>query len=147
MLRSDRVAGAILCAFSLWVLWLAWPLPFGGAHNPGPGFLPRLLGMLLFAASLLVVLRGGASARIDGLGWSELPRVAALAGGLAFAALALETLGYRLTMFALLVFYLGVVERLPIIWVATLSVALPFGAHWVIDTMLRTPLPRGALGW
>lgn len=145
--RTDRLAGAVLCAFSLWVLWLAWPLPFGGIRDPGPGFLPRLLGLLLLACGAIVALRGGASPRLAALGWTELPRVLAIAGGMGFAALALEPLGFRLTMFALLVFYLGIVERRPIGWVIALSVGLPLAVFHVIDPLLRVPLPRGVLGW
>jgi hypothetical protein len=145
--RTDRLAGAILCAFSLWVLWLAWPLPFGGIRDPGPGFLPRLLAVLLLVSGAIVALRGSAAPRLVALDWTELPRVLAIAAGMGFAALALESLGFRLTMFALLVYYLGIVERCPIGWVIALSIGLPLAVFHVIDSLLRVPLPRGVLGW
>lgn len=147
MTRTDRVAGAVLLAFSLWILWMAWPLPFGGVSNPGPGFLPRVLGVLLLLASTVVVLRGGSSATWSSLSWPELPRVMAIVAGMSFAALALEPLGFRPTMFALLLFYLGVVERRPVGWVLGLSIALPLVVFYGIDTVLRVPLPRGSLGF
>jgi hypothetical protein len=60
--------------------------------------------------------------------------------------LALERIGYRLTMIALLVFMLGVVERkrpLPILLVA---VGFAFISYYVFATLLRVQLPQGPWG-
>jgi hypothetical protein len=64
-----------------------------------------------------------------------------------FAALALERLGYRLTMAAVLGFLVGVVERKGILLSAAFALALALGSFYVFDTVLRVPLPRGPGGF
>jgi hypothetical protein len=71
--------------------------------------------------------------------------VAILAAG-AFAALALERLGYRLTILSVMVFLLALVERRG--WLATslFALVLAFGSYFLFGTVLRVPLPRGPFG-
>ena len=64
----------------------------------------------------------------------------------AFAALALERLGFRVTIALSLAFLLRVVERQGAIFSLVLSIAFAAGAFLLFDTLLRVPLPRGALG-
>ena len=58
-----------------------------------------------------------------------------------------ERLGYRLTMVALLIFFLGVVERRN--WIAAVVVAIGFSliSYLVFATWLRVPLPVGPWGF
>ena len=65
----------------------------------------------------------------------------------AFAALALERLGYRLTITTMLLFLLGVVERKRPVAAAIFAAALAGGTFLLFDGILRVPLPRGPLGF
>jgi putative tricarboxylic transport membrane protein len=64
----------------------------------------------------------------------------------AFAALALERLGYRLTIGAALLFLLAVVERKRTAGALLFAAAFAAGSFILFDTLLRVPLPRGPWG-
>jgi hypothetical protein len=65
----------------------------------------------------------------------------------AAATYALEPLGYRITIAALLVFFLGVMEHRRPLMVGTVAITFSLLSYYLIGTLLRVPLPRGAVGW
>src|SRR5688572_27058807 len=111
MLTSDRVAGGGLTLFALLVLWESRRYPLGSLHNPGPGYMPVVLASLLMLFGLLILATGGRSEPFSALRWGEGRHAAAILGMCAFAAVALERLGYRLTVLLVLLVLLGIVER------------------------------------
>ncbi len=141
----DRVAGLILLALGLAIVWAARALPFGTLGAPGAGLFPVALALLLAAAGLGLAARGGGPA-LRALGWTEARRGFAVFASLAFAALALESLGYRLTVAAVLLFLIGAVERKG--WLPAVLVAAGFaaGTYALFADFLRVPLPRGPFG-
>jgi hypothetical protein len=145
-LSRDRFAGLGLMALGLAVAWEARALPFGSLGAPGAGMFPVALVALLAVAGLGIALRGGGPALRD-LGWAESRRGLAIFASLAFAAVLLETLGYRLTVAAVLLFLIGVVERKS--WLAAPLVAIGFalGSYALFAQFLRVPLPRGPFGF
>ena len=60
--------------------------------------------------------------------------------------LALERLGFRLTIALSLAFLLGVVERKGFTVTAAVSIVFAGAAFFLFDTLLRVPLPRGPFG-
>jgi hypothetical protein len=102
---------------------------------------------VLAVLALVIVTRGRATPPLAALGWVELPRAVAVAAAAAFAALALERLGYRLTVILVLAVLLGVVERRPPWLVALVTAGAAFGSFWLFHTVLRVPLPRGPFGF
>ena len=63
------------------------------------------------------------------------------------ATLALERIGYRLTVIVLLVFFLGVLERKRPLPVALVSLGFGFASFYVVGDLLRVPLPRSPWGF
>jgi len=145
-LRNDQVSGAVLVVLALVVAWQSRAYPLGTYNEPGPGFLPLILASFLGLTGLAVALAGGASARFAATRWPELGRALLVLGACAFGAGALEPLGYRLTMAALLVFFLGVVERKRPVAVIAVAFAFPWLSYLVFATWLRVPLPLGPGG-
>jgi hypothetical protein len=145
-LTNDRVSGAILFLLGLFVAWQNRSYPVGTLVEPGPGMLPLALAVFIGAIGLLIAVRGGDSAPLRLAAWPELGRAGVILAACAVAAVALERLGYRLTVFALLLFFLGVVERRH--WMASLAVAAGFSivSYLVFATWLRVPLPLGPGG-
>lgn len=141
----DRVAGAVLLALGLSIVWEARALPFGSLGAPGAGMYPVSLAFILAAIGLLLALKGGGPT-LAAPGWKEARPALSIFGALAFAALALESLGYRLTVAAVLLFLIGAVERKG--WLAAALVAFGFalGSHALFADFLRVPLPRGPFG-
>lgn len=142
----DRASGAAFAVFSGLVLWESSKIPFGTLADPGPGALPMLLASVLLACSLFVMLLGSGE-RLNAIEWSEWRHGAAILGTLAFMAAAMETLGYRATIFGGLFVLVAFVERKG--WIAALifAAAFAFGTYGVFHTLLRVQLPRGMFGF
>jgi hypothetical protein len=147
MVTRDRVAGACIVLFALYVLHENRVLPLGTLHKPGPGYMPLLLASILGVAGVLIIVVGGRSPAFVSLDWSEWKHAVAILLGCAFTALALERLGYRLTMLSLVAFLLAVIERRKILEVVALALALSFGTYYVFCTLLQVPLPLGPGGF
>ncbi|MEK7245258.1 MAG: tripartite tricarboxylate transporter TctB family protein [Pseudomonadota bacterium] len=141
----DRVAGAVLFALGLLIVWEARTLPFGSLRVPGAGMFPVALALMLAALGLLLALKGGGPA-LRALGWKEARQGLAIFGALAFAALALDSLGYRLTVAAVLLFLIGAVERKGWLVAALVAIGFALGSHALFADFLRVPLPRGPFG-
>jgi hypothetical protein len=121
-------------------------LPLGSLRNPGPAYVPVVLALVLLGFGALVFLLGGRAPRLAAVGWSEWRHAVAIFVICAFAALALERLGFRLTIALSLAFLLGVVERKRVAVTAAVSIVFAGAAFFLFDTLLRVPLPRGPFG-
>lgn len=149
MLRSltiDQVTGGVFAAFSLLVLWESRSIPFGFLAEPGPGAMPTLLASTLLACSIALIIGGRASERAAAIKWSEWRHAAAILVTCAFIALALERLGYRLTILLAIFALLVVVERKSWIAGALFAGCFSFGTHYLFNTLLRVTLPQGPFG-
>jgi hypothetical protein len=109
--------------------------------------MPTLLAILLAGLGILIVLLGRNSPPFGSLKWTEGKHALAILAACGFSALALERLGFRITMILLLVFLLGVVERLKPILVLSVALGLSVGSFWFFYNLLRVPLPLGPLGF
>jgi len=146
MLTTDRVAGVALVAFGLYVLWESRVLPLGTVHNPGPAYMPVVLALLVILFGALTAMRGGSAPRLGGVGWGEWRHAVVILGVCAFAALALERLGWRATIALALAFLLGIVERRGVLVSVVFALGLALGTFYLFDTLLRVPLPRSPFG-
>lgn len=143
---SDRISGAALVLLAFLVVWESRALPIGGFGNPGPGALPVGLAAILGALGALTAWRG-AGPTLGAIPWPEKARAFGILAIVAFAAAAIEQLGYRLTMLVVVIFLLRVLERKG--WLATTVAALglSLGSYGLFATLLRTPLPVGPFGF
>jgi putative tricarboxylic transport membrane protein len=146
MLTVDRVAGAGLAIFALFVLWQSRALPLGSLSNPGPAYMPVALAILLFLGGLAIAILGRDTPPIGSLRFGEWRHAVAIFAACAFASLALERLGYRLTILIMLLFLLGAVERKRPAVALVFAAAFAAGTYFLFDTLLRVPLPRGPFG-
>jgi Tripartite tricarboxylate transporter TctB family len=151
--RLGALALAATGAFFIWRSLAA--LPLGTIDNPGPAAMPLALAVLLVVFALWSL--GGASSGLldpaaaddndapdadgDGVRHAALVIAALLA-----AAVALDRLGYRLTILCLLLFFLGLVERKPIVTALVVSATLSLGSHALFVHVLKIPLPSGPMG-
>ena len=142
----DRVGGVALALVAAFTLWECRKLPLGTLQNPGPAYTPVLLALLLLGFAILIVAWGARSERIAEVGWSEWTHGAAIVVVCAFMALALERLGYRLTMFIALAALLGGVERRRLLITLVFAAGFALGSFYLFATLLRVPLPVGFRG-
>ena len=145
-LTIDQAAGSFFAAFSLLVLWETRSIPFGFLAEPGPGVFPTILASVLLACSIAVIVGGRAAKRATDVKWTEWRHALAILGACAFMALAMERLGYRLTILIALLTLVSIVEKKR--WLAGVLFAggFSFGTHYLFNTLLRLPLPQGPFG-
>jgi len=147
LLRSDQFSGLMLLALALYVGWQNRVYPVGTLSEPGPGYLPLLLAIFLGAMGLLIALWGARSVPLATIKWTETTRAVVILVACGAATLALERIGYRLTVIALLVFVLGVLERKRPLPVALVALGFSFASYYIVGDLLRVPLPRSPWGF
>ncbi len=140
-MRNDQVSGALLGVLGLFAAWQSLKYPVGSFAYPGPGFLPLALGVLVAVFGLVVAAAGGRSPRLSVGQFDDAGKTLAVAAGLAFAALALERLGFRLTIAVLLIYYLGILERKHPALVGIIAAAMSLGSYYVFSTWLGVRFP------
>ncbi len=143
----DRLSGALLVLLGLFVVWERRVLPLGTHNQPGPGYFPLLLAILLIIFGGTLIARGGLTRAFRSLSWSEAPHAIAILACSVFATLFMERVGYRITMIIILGFLLGAMERIRLWQALTLTLGLALGSFWLFDSLLRVPLPRGGWGF
>ena len=149
MKYSDFISGIFWLVIG--VLLSAWSFTYdlGSIIDPGPGFLPLGLGLLLIFLSLILIGQATKMSRVegkeafpifDGLGTKVYAVLTLLLASFLF-----ETLGYLLTVF-LLIFFLMLGMELQN-WKKILFFAFftTLGIYIVFVLILKQPLPPGIL--
>ena len=146
-LKSDHLSGLMLLALALYVGWENRAYPIGTLHEPGPGYMPLLIVLFLGAMGLLIALWGAKSAPLASVRWPEATRAVVILIACGVATFALERIGYRITVIALLVFFLGALERKRPMPVVLVALGFSFASFYVVGDLLRVPLPRSPWGF
>jgi len=152
MNKYDRTSSLVWLAFSLLICIESFRLPLGSVREPGPGFLPLLVGVILAGLSAICFLQGR---RVPSAGpkgvWYPAERWKNLIWVLfsLFAyALLLDILGFLITTFLFLVclFRFGMETQR---WTRSLagSAIASVSCYAVFELWLRTQLPKGILGF
>jgi putative tricarboxylic transport membrane protein len=120
-------------------------------NRPGPGFFPfgAAAAIAVIAGFRLVrnLRRDSALEISESIDAGEGRLVLAVIAGMTAYAYSLDTLGFLLCSFLLVVFYLRVVAARS--WRVTVSfaAAVALGSHIFFVELLNAPLPRGVLNW
>jgi hypothetical protein len=147
ILRRDHVAGGAMLAAAFFVYGVSGDLPWGSMAMPGAGMMPKLILALMGVFGLVLLAGAQRSPPFATVDWSDLPH-AARVGVVTAAAIALyEPLGFIVTMSALLFALSGAVERRPLLYSAGFSIGVTVLAYGLFSTLLKSPLPRGVLGY
>lgn len=142
ILRSDHVAGAVFVVFGVLIIALSGDLPTGQLSMPGSGFLPKIVATLTIVFGLALVLRAGESPPFSTLSWSDGPH-AAMVTGIAAAAIALYTwLGFIITMAAMMLALLLIIERRRPLYAAAYSIGVVLVIFALFQYVLKAPLPN-----
>ena len=151
MLTSDRVGGAALLVIGLFTIWeslaSARKLPLGNIRTPGPAYVPVVLAVMLVLFGIAILVMGSRGPKFSGLSWTEWPHAVGILMACVFVAVALERLGYRITMVLTIFALLAGLERKHVVFAAVFALALGLGTFLLFDTLLRVPLPRGPFGF
>jgi hypothetical protein len=143
LLRRDHVAGTAFVITGSVVLAASRDLPFGTLASPGAGMLPLLAASLMMALGAILVARAGESPPLSALAWRDLPHAARVVSLMVAAAAAYTTLGFLVTMPALLFLLLVGVERRPLLPAAVFSLGVPLLTYLVFQYLLKSRLEPG----
>ena len=123
-------------------------LGLGRMRNPGPGFLPLLMALLLICFSLFLLFRtligSGLSSALKGLRWKSQGIMVASVFVYGFL---LNRLGFLLSTFALMSVLFGLSFQDKKAWAKILlyGAATAFIGWLIFSVILRVPFPRGQL--
>jgi putative tricarboxylic transport membrane protein len=106
-----------------------------------------LLALTLLVCSLAVVVGGAMARPLAAIRWPEWRHAVAILGACVFMALALERLGYRLTIFVALSGLLTLVERKGWLVGVVFAAVFSLGSYYLFNTLLRVPMPQGPFGF
>lgn len=131
-------------------VFLSLRLPFGSFATPGAGFLPILVGVLMFLLSLILFIQSFSKEKeeIKAL-WAKggTGRVLLILLSLVFYGLFLEKLGFILMTFLLMGFLLLAIGKVRKSVVVLLSLFSSLGCYGVFQLWLNVQLPKGIFGF
>jgi putative tricarboxylic transport membrane protein len=148
MIRAEKVTCLLFVVFSVVIGFEARKYPLGTIDNPGPGFLPLLLGvaMAVMAVALAVRVWRNGEAEAHRPFWPDkggLSKVSlTFATILLFTAL-LEITGYMVNILFLFLILLRPIGRQKWVWSMAISIGATVVAYLLFDRWLMIPLPRG----
>ena len=152
MKKYDQISSFVWLAFAIYICIESIRLPLGSFRDPGPGFLPLLVGLILAALSVVCFIQARAAESTDQKGsWYSQERRKNLIWILLalFAyALVLDILGFLISTFLLLSFLFRFgMEPQKWFWAIGGSVIASLSCYVVFELWLRTQLPKGILGF
>jgi putative tricarboxylic transport membrane protein len=153
MARFDRIFGFIWVALGVFQCIESSSLGLGSVMEPGPGFMPFVMGFVMIALAIALFLESSFEMRKRPTGgvsiWSDVywKRVVYIAVIMLAYAVLLPRLGYLLDTFLAMVFLLKSGE--PIKWPTAIFVgALTAGFSYVLfGVWLNVSFPRGLLSF
>ncbi len=147
MRKANLMASSFLIVLAGAICLASLQLSLYGRRGPGPGFMGFLTGSLLFLLSGALLLKSLRSREAAGPDMSprELRRGAGLVGLLVLYALVLETLGYVVDSFLLLLFLFALSGAMPWYAVVGSAAATSVGSYLLFAVGLKIGLPAGIL--
>ena len=143
-IRTDRVAGSAMVVAGLLILSLSGDLPTGRLSMPGAGMMPKLLCVFIVFFGVVLVLRANEGGWFGDIDWSDFRHAGPVFAITALAVVLYSTLGFIITMSALL-FALLAFERRNLIAAAAYSVGVSVATYALFVYALKTPLEQGLL--
>lgn len=146
-LRADHVAGAFFILFGILVHAFSGDLPFGQLSMPGSGFMPTLIATLTMLFGLALILGAGDGVPFSEVSWSDGKHALMVTAVTAAAIYFYESAGFLITMVAMILVTLIVVERRNPLRAGAYSLAIVLFTYVCFVYLLKTPLPTGPYGF
>jgi putative tricarboxylic transport membrane protein len=146
MVRRDVVVAALALAFGAAAIFESAKLPLGTVRNPGQGFFPWWISVVIVLLALVLLTQALTSRRsANQQAAGRITKVTGLLLVLAAYTFLLDFLGYLFCTFLLVLFMLRVTDAQR--WPVALGMALltAVGSYVVFAIWLSVPLPRGPL--
>ena len=151
MKNNDQRSSLIWLIIGLAILFYSGKYGLGQMSSPGPGFVPFLSGLVIVGLALIVFFQqfgNGVREGLEGL-WrqKDWPVTLKVMGALTLYAIFLQTVGFLLVTFLLVLYLFRAIE--PLGWRKVIAGALgtAFSAYLIFDFWLQAQLPRGIFGF
>jgi putative tricarboxylic transport membrane protein len=152
MKKADQWSGLVLSLLSACMIWAAACLPYGNIRNPGPGFFPLWLGVILGCMSIGLFVQttlrneNGKTLRDileEKVRWGK---VLLVITGLIFYGFLMDYIGFLVVTFLLMALLLRFIEPQP--WRVVIGWALggSMGSYLIFEVWMKLRLPKGFLG-
>ena len=152
MKKTDQCSGLILLILAGFICCGSILLPYGNIHNPGPGFFPLWLGIILGALSIGLLLQSARrkeGVRVLGdilpekVRWQKVLWVLI---ALVLYGCLMNIFGFLIVTFFLMAFLLRFIEPQP--WKSVIGWTLvgSLGCYLVFEVWMKLRLPKGFLG-
>ena len=150
--RMYQITGLTLLALAAAVIFGALQLRYYTTLGPGPGFFSFWIGLVLAGLALLMIVQTlfePAEAIAEDFvpqrdGWM---RMGAIVLSLLVTTLAMERLGFSITMFAVYIFLLRSIGGYGWMTCIAASAVASFGIDYIFVRWLSVPLPEGLFGF
>ena len=153
MKKADQWSGLVLLVIAASICWGSLSLSYGHIHNPGPGFYPLWLGIILGAMAIGLLLKTAwqkQRAKVlrdilsEKVRWEKVLFVLI---ALVLYGCLMNFLGYLIVTFLLMAFLLRFIEPQP--WKSVISWTLlgSAGSYLVFEVWIKLRLPKGFLGF
>ncbi|HZP78769.1 MAG TPA: tripartite tricarboxylate transporter TctB family protein [Pseudolabrys sp.] len=146
-LRADHVAGTGFIVFGLLIFALSGDLPTGQLSMPGSGFLPKICAGLMILGGGVLALRGQESGPFADVDWTDGKHALMVIGITAAATVLYTETGFVITMIAMMMGFLLIIERKNVLH-AALYCIVTVGITYVSFVYgLKLQMPTGPLGF
>lgn len=149
---NEKITAAILLVFSLLYFFKGWSLQVGVPKNPGPGFIPIIIGILLVSCTGFYMVRVFRKGGLEGKGEKRPEEkginYAAILGITACAILfplILETLKFLTTTFVVSFFMFLVLRPKKWAFALFLAAGMSVSSFLIFSRLLGVALPMGFL--
>lgn len=148
MIRSEKISSALWILFSLLLIYETRRYSIGTIDNPGPGFLPLLLGIVLGTMSIIHLLKVWfkKGVRTESVLWPDregLIKISSIFIFLLLFTLLLEITGYLVNIFLFFLILLRPIGKQRWVWSLSISMGATLVSYLLFDWWLKLPLPRG----
>jgi putative tricarboxylic transport membrane protein len=148
-MARDKWSSLVWLGLATWVCLASYKLSLGSFHNPGPGFLSFIAGLIVGALALVVHLQSRSSsspAKPAVPFWANTDRslrMMVTVVALLIYAIGMEYLGFLLSTFIFLAFLLKFIE--PQRWTVVIfgSLLASAASYIIFEIWLQSQLPRG----
>jgi len=152
MKKADQWSGMVFLITSVLICLGAAKLPYGDIHNPGPGFFPVCIGLLLGALSIALIIkttRQREKTRMirellsERIRWGKVLLVLL---ALILYAVSIQYAGFLVITFLFIAFLLRFVDPQPWRKVILWGLIGSGGCYLLFDVWMRLRLPKGFFG-
>ncbi|MDP2294176.1 MAG: tripartite tricarboxylate transporter TctB family protein [Pseudolabrys sp.] len=145
--RADHIAGAAFVLFGVAIIALSGDLPMGQLSMPGSGFLPIIVSVLTIFFGLMLVVGARESPLFSELTWSD-DKHAVMVTVITGVSIAIYNyMGFVITMAAMMIALLVVIERRNPLRAAAYSLFIVFLTYGIFEFLLKTPLPASPFSY